>query len=43
MLNEELEPEQTAVGEDDPFAIHTIKKKKKKKKRRSIPDVALAN
>jgi hypothetical protein len=42
MLNEELEPEQTAVGEDDPFAIHTIKKKKKKK-RRSIPDVALAN
>jgi hypothetical protein len=40
MLNEELEPEQTAVGEDDPFAIHTIKKKKKK---RSIPDVALAN
>jgi hypothetical protein len=41
MLNEELEPEQTAVGEDDPFAIHTVKKKKKK--RRSIPDVALAN
>jgi ATP-dependent RNA helicase DDX46/PRP5 len=29
MLNEELEPELTAVGEDDPFAIHTVKKKKK--------------